>query len=248
MVAKILVVSNDLTVRDIVSRYISTQHYQVQSAADTESALANFDQFQPNLVILDDTLVDAASFKLCKFIKHRSNIPVLILTCKKTLQDKRKDFWRVCDDFLTKSFDIFLLELDLRIRTLLSRHLILNIPTAEIRVLTFNNLVIDPISREVILNNQKVELTTLEFDLLYCLANSLGQVWTREDLIRKVWNYQHVGNQRVVDIHIGNIRKKLTVVYPAYSCIKTVKGIGYKFEVPPTSDLETLTQVDRQLA
>jgi DNA-binding response OmpR family regulator len=190
-------------------------------------------------VIIDDNLPNAASQDLSKCLKHHEDVLVLMLTGRQALASKAKHFWRRCDDFLLKSFDLFLLELEWRIKALLERQWQGQVPASSL--LTVANLVIDPICREVAVSGQKVDLTPLEFDLLYCLANYPGQVWRREELIRQVWSCQHVGNPRIVDIHIGNLRKKLPGNSPA---ILTVKGIGYKLQTahPVSSVLNSVSE------
>lgn len=107
---------------------------------------------------------------------------------------------------------------------------------AEQQRLTFNKLSIDPIRREVTLANDLVPLTALEFDLLHFLAGHPGRVWRRAELIQKVWDYEYVGDQRVVDVHIGQIRKKIEIDTTQPTLIQTVRGVGYKFEPPETAE------------
>jgi DNA-binding response OmpR family regulator len=106
------------------------------------------------------------------------------------------------------------------------------ITTAEQKRLVFEKLMIDPVRREVALNNQPVPLTALEFDLLHFLASHPGRVWRRAELIQEVWDYEYVGDQRVVDVHIGQIRKKIEIDASQPALIQTVRGVGYKFESP----------------
>ena len=104
--------------------------------------------------------------------------------------------------------------------------------TAEQKRLVFEKLMIDPVRREVTLNSQPVALTALEFDLLHFLASHPGRVWRRSELIQEVWDYEYVGDQRVVDVHIGQIRRKIEVDTSQPALIQTVRGVGYKFECP----------------
>jgi two-component system OmpR family response regulator len=109
------------------------------------------------------------------------------------------------------------------------------VTVAEQQRLIFNSLAIDPVRREVTLNEDLVPLTALEFDLLHFLASHPGRVWRRAELIQKVWDYEYVGDQRVVDVHIGQIRKKIEVDTTQPAMIQTVRGVGYKFEPPPSA-------------
>jgi DNA-binding response OmpR family regulator len=115
------------------------------------------------------------------------------------------------------------------------------VTAAEQQCLTFSSLAIDPVRREVTLNGDMVPLTALEFDLLHFLASHPGRVWRRAELIQKVWDYEYVGDQRVVDVHIGQIRKKIEIDTSQPALIQTVRGVGYKFEAPQFEKGESAT-------
>jgi DNA-binding response OmpR family regulator len=224
MVSKILIASSDLGICSFVTHYLLEKNYEVRSIADPESASVACEHFKPDLVIIDDNLPDRTTEDLCQFLKTRTSTLVLRLTTTKSLEDNTKCLWQGCDDFMLKSFDAFLLELECRVKVLCSRRE--DVATTKTPILVADNLAINLICREVTVNKQKVALTTLEFDLLYYLANSPGRVWRRDELIQKVWHSNYIGNTRLVDIHIGNLRRKLN---SASALIQTVKGIGYKF-------------------
>lgn len=224
MVSRILIASSDFGVRTFVTHHLVKSNYDVLSIAEPESVSVACEHFNPDLVIIDDSLPNYVSEELQQLLKTSSSTLVLLLTTPKSLEDKKKGFSQVCDDFVIKSFNAFLLELEYRIKVLISRREDVTITKSP--VLVTDNLTIDLICREVTVDERKVELTTLEFDLLYYLANSPGRVWKRDELIQKVWHSEHIGNSRIVDIHIGNIRRKLN---SAAALIKTVKGVGYKF-------------------
>jgi DNA-binding response OmpR family regulator len=131
------------------------------------------------------------------------------------------------DDYITKPFS--LVELGARVGALLKRQRV--VQTAEQPSLTFGAMCIDPVRREVTLNEKPVSLTALEFDLLYFLASHPGRVWRRSELLQEVWDYDYVGDQRVVDVHIGQIRRKIEPDTGSPSLIQTVRGVGYKFEI-----------------
>jgi DNA-binding response OmpR family regulator len=230
MVSKILIASSDFGVRTFVTHYLLEKNYEVHSIADPESASIACEHFNPDLIILDDNLPERASEDLRQLFKTRSTALVLMLTTFKSLEDDSKCLWQGCDDFVLKSFDSFLLELECRVKALCSRQ---EYGTAtKSPILVTDNLAINLICREVTVNERKVELTTLEFDLLYYLANSPGRVWKRDELIQKIWHSNHIGNSRIVDIHIGNLRRKLN---SAATLIQTVKGVGYKFVASASS-------------
>lgn len=233
--AKILVVDDDPAVRNLVFRFLSKQDYQVESAEDGKSALAVFEQLNPDLVVLDVNLPDANGYDLCKEMQTRTGVFVLMLTSRSDEADKIRGFTEGADDYLTKPFSLG--ELEVRVGAILKRQR--PVTTAEQQRLSFNNLEIDPVRREVTLEHELVPLTALEFDLLHFLASHPGRVWRRAELIQKVWDYEYVGDQRVVDVHIGQIRKKIEIDTSQPAMIQTVRGVGYKFEPPPNAVLSS---------
>lgn len=226
--AKILVVDDDPAIRNLIQRFLSKQNYQVESAEDGKTALAVFEQFNPDLVILDVNLPDALGYNLCEQMQTMTKVFVLMLTSRADEADKIRGFSQGADDYLTKPFS--LAELEVRVGAILKRQR--SVSTVEKQRLTFDKLMIDPERREVTLNNQLIPLTALEFDLLRFLASHPGRVWRRSELIQEVWDYEYVGDQRVVDVHIGQIRKKIEIDVTQPILIQTVRGVGYKFEAP----------------
>jgi two-component system, OmpR family, response regulator len=226
--AKILVVDDDPAIRTLIHRFLSKQNYQMESAEDGKSAMTMFEQFNPDLVILDVNLPDSNGYALCQEMQSRTNVFVLMLTSRTDEADKVRGFAQGADDYITKPFS--LVELGGRVGAILKRQRI--VTTAEQQCLAFGNLMIDPVRREVKLNEDIVPLTALEFDLLHFLASHPGRVWRRAELIQEVWDYEYVGDQRVVDVHIGQIRKKIEIDTSQPALIQTVRGVGYKFESP----------------
>ncbi|MCY7407913.1 MAG: response regulator transcription factor [Alkalinema sp. CAN_BIN05] len=226
--AKILVVDDESAIRNLIYRFLGKQDYLVESAEDGKSALAMFESFNPDLVILDVNLPDVTGYSLCQEMQTRTNVFILMLTSRTDESDKVRAFSQGADDYITKPFS--LVELGARIGAILKRQR--TVITAEQQCLVFSNLVIDPVRREVKLNEDLVPLTALEFDLLHFLASNPGRVWRRSDLIHQVWDYEYVGDQRVVDVHIGQIRKKIEIDTSQPALIQTVRGVGYKFESP----------------
>ncbi len=226
--AKILVVDDDPSIRNLIQRFLSKQNYQVESAEDGKTALAVFEQFNPDLVILDVNLPDTIGYNLCQEMQNRTKVFVLMLTSRADEADKIRGFSQGADDYLTKPFSLG--ELEVRVGAILKRQRV--VTTAEKQRLVFDKLVIDPERREVTIDNQLIPLTALEFDLLRFLASHPGRVWRRSELIQEVWDYEYVGDQRVVDVHIGQIRKKIEIDASQPILIQTVRGVGYKFEAP----------------
>ncbi len=226
--AKILIVDDDPAIRNLIQRFLSKQKYQVESAEDGKTALAIFEQFNPDLVILDVNLPDTIGYNLCEEMQKRTKVFVLMLTSRGDEADKIRGFSQGADDYLTKPFGLG--ELEVRVGAILKRQRTVTAP--EKQRLSFEKLVIDPERREVTLNNQLIPLTALEFDLLRFLASHPGRVWRRAELLQEVWDYDYVGDQRVVDVHIGQIRKKIELDATVPILIQTVRGVGYKFEAP----------------
>ncbi|MEG4502940.1 response regulator transcription factor [Microcoleus sp. F8-D3] len=223
---KILVVDDDPAIRNLIHRFLSQQGYQVESGEDGQTGLELFEQLNPDLVVLDVNLPDTTGYKLCQEMQRRTGVFVLMLTARTDEADKMKGFAEGADDYITKPFS--LVEIGARVAAILKRKRI--VTPAEQQTLTFGELLIDPVRREVILGNQIVALTALEFDLLYCLASKPGRVWRRSELLHEVWDYEYVGADRVVDVHIGQIRRKIEPDANQISMIQTVRGVGYKFE------------------
>jgi two-component system, OmpR family, response regulator len=229
--AKILVVDDDPAVRNLIQRFLIKQNYQVESAEDGKTGLSMFEQFNPDLVILDVNLPDVIGFNLCQEMQSRSGVFVLMLTSRTDEVDKIRGFSKGADDYLTKPFGLG--ELEVRVAAILRRQRV--VTNAEQQRLVFDKLTIDSMRREVVINSEPIPLTALEFDLLYFLASHPAKVWRRSELIQEVWDYEYVGDQRVVDVHIGQIRKKIEIDPTQSTLIHTIRGVGYKFECAAAS-------------
>lgn len=231
--AKILVVDDDPAIRNLILRYLKQQNYEIQSADCGKTALDVFADFNPDLVILDVNLPDTTGFQLCQEMQKRTGVFVLFLTSRTDQADMLRAYGLGADDYITKPFHLDVLAA--KVAAILKRQR--TIVPAEKQTLTFGQLFIDPVRREVTLNNETVALTALEFDLLYFLASNPNKVWRRAELLEQVWDYDRsdVGDMRVVDVHIGQIRRKIEPDTSQPSLIQTVRGVGYKFETPTPS-------------
>lgn len=227
--AKILIVEDDPAICHLVARFLERKNYQIRVANDGKSALELFHHFNPDLVILDVNLPDTLGYYLCERMRGETDVFILMLTSRMDTRDKEQGFLKGADDYLTKPFDIE--ELEWRIGAILKRRRAV-IPI-DSRILIFQRLSIDPVRREVVMDGQAIPLTSLEFDLLYCLAREPGRVWTRAELIHRVWDFDYIGDNRVVDVHVGQIRKKIERDTTKPDLIQTVRGIGYKFIAVP---------------
>lgn len=224
---KILIVDDDVNIGNLISRFLQKKEYLVEYANDGKTAIEIFSQFKPDLVILDINLPDTLGYNLCTQMQNTSDVFVLMLTSRTDLEDKKKGFITGADDYITKPFDLE--ELEFRVQAILKRQR--TIKSCDGNVIAVDQLVINPETREVRVNDQVINLTTLEFDLLYFLANNPGKVWRREDLVTNVWDNNPIGDNRVVDVHIGQIRRKIEKDSNNPHLILTVRGVGYKFDI-----------------
>ncbi len=229
-IPKILIVDDDASVRNLIYRFLSRK-YQIEAAADGKTAMMLFEQLDPTLVILDWNLPDINGYQLCQDMQSRTNVLVMILTGRNDEADKIRALTVGADDFMTKPFS--LAEVEVRVEALLRRIRYIN-PSPSQRLI-FKQLEINPEGREVTLNDKLLALTALEFNILHFLASHPGQAWSRPELIQKIWGCDYVGDGRVVDVHIGQLRKKMEVDASIPEFIKTVRGYGYKFEPPENS-------------
>lgn len=226
---RILVVEDDTAIRNLIQRFLGSKTtYEVKSVGDGKSAIASFKEFDPDLVILDINLPDSNGYQLCRDMQAATNVCVLMLTSSTDQASKLRLLAEGADDYMTKPFDLE--ELAVRVDVVLRR--MRERTSLQEKSLVFGTLAIDPPRREVKLNGENVKLTALEFNLLHFLASHPGRVWTRIELIREVWGHEFVGDPRVVDVHIGQIRSHIEADTSQPTLIHTVRGVGYKFEAP----------------
>ncbi len=221
--AKILVVDDEESILNLVTAYLHQEGYQSYTAKDGPSALKAAQTYKPDLMILDINLPGMDGIELLTRLRRESDVYVIMLTAKSEETDKIIGLSVGADDYLTKHFSPR--ELMARIKAALRRLRVgTNLPQGEI--ITTNHLRLDPDSRQVWVDDEPVELTSTEFDLLLTLAEHRGMVLSREQLLEKVWGYDYFGEIRVVDVHLGHVRQKLG----QHHNITTVRGIGYRFE------------------
>ncbi len=227
---KILVVDDDIHICNLITRFLTQKNFELKFAREGKTALKIFTEFLPDLVILDINLPDILGYNLCEQMQQINNVYVLMLTSRIDVEDKKRGFNQGADDYLTKPFDIE--ELFFRVQAVLKRNRNNNnnkkFPSSK--PLQINNLTIDTEERTVAINNSLINLTSLEFDLLYFLATNPNKVWRREELMENVWKGSILGDARVVDVHIGQIRSKVELNPRQPSSILTVRGVGYKFQ------------------
>ncbi len=227
--ARVLVVDDDDTILTLLRSYLTREGFEVKEAADGEAALAAARTFRPDVVVLDVLLPGLDGLEVLRRLRAETDPYVILLTAKTEEADRVVGLELGADDYVTKPFSPR--ELVARIRAVLRRGRGRGEPPDH--ALVFRRLRIDPLRREVFRDGQPVALTTLEFDLLHALATYPGRVWTREQLIERVWGHDYFGDERVVDVHVKELRRKLgdDPAHPAF--IQTVRGVGYKFVDEP---------------
>ena len=215
---KILIVEDEPDIQELLCAYLQDAGYETAAAADGVEALSLFQARPFDLVLLDVCLPKIDGFGVCEMIRRQSQVPVVMLTALDEEADQLRGFGLDIDDYVTKPFSMpVLLE---KIRVILRR----NGRMAErADCLCYRDLVVNPDTREALLEGQPLELTTREFELLRLFLASPGRVFTREMLLSRIWGYDSYVEERVVDSHIKNLRHKLKRDY-----IETVRGVGYR--------------------
>ncbi|RIK58185.1 MAG: DNA-binding response regulator [Chloroflexi bacterium] len=225
MQQRILVVDDEAAVRTAVQAYLEREGYIVQTAADGPAALAAARPFRPELVILDIMLPQLDGLAVLRDLRRDSEVYVLMLTAKAGEIDKVVGLEMGADDYLTKPFSPR--ELVSRAKAILRRGR--GAPAGD-APLTFGRLRIEPDARRVWKAETEIELTPIEYDLLYVLARHAGVVLSRSQLIEQVWGYDYFGDERVIDVHMRRIRRKIEDDADNPALIVTVRGAGYRFD------------------
>jgi two-component system alkaline phosphatase synthesis response regulator PhoP len=218
--ATILVVDDEISIQELVKLYLEKEGFRVESAGSCKEALQRIDVVKPSLVVLDIMLPDMNGFDVCRELRQKADVPVLMLTARKDDIDKILGLEMGADDYLTKPFNPR--ELVARIRAVLRRTGSGQRPG---KLIETGNLRIDLARREVTIAGTPAKLRTKEFELLASLAQNYGIVLTRERLLEMIWETDYYGETRTVDMHINHVRDKITA---ADVEIETVRGVGYK--------------------
>lgn len=227
---RILIIEDEKKISDIVTLYLDKEGFAVDVAANGEEGL-QFMKESPDLIILDLMLPDIPGEEICKMIRERSNVPIIMLTAKSAEEERIRGLGIGADDYVVKPFSPR--ELVARVKALLRR-----VGPSKKDLLSFNRglLVLNPVRFEVRIGGKNVELTETEFRILLALSERPGIVFTREQLINMVQGYDFEGYDRTIDAHIKNIRHKLGEDPKKPVFIKTVYGLGYKFTGLPDED------------
>jgi len=224
---KILVVDDEPSITNLVSAYLKPEGYEVFIASDGNAGLKAARAFKPDLIILDVMLPSMDGIELLSRLRRESDVYVIMLTARTEETDKIVGLSVGADDYVTKPFSPR--ELVARVKAALRRIEKGSASGGERSVFSFQHLYMDVDARKVAVDENPIELTTVEFDLLKALAENHGRVLSREQLLEKVWGGEYFGEMRVVDVHLGHVRQKLG----RDDLITTVRGVGYRFEDAP---------------
>ncbi len=225
MSTKVLVVEDDERIRTAVRLALENEGWEVVEARSGEEALEIFPEADAHIVLIDIMLPGIDGFEVCRTVRRQSDIPVVMVTARDDTHDVVAGLEAGADDYLTKPFAPK--ELSARIRALLRR---VRIPTTELSNLDFGDLKILPDQGQVIVDKKAIHLTRTEFQLLIELASAPGRVFSRDELLERVWGRGYFGDGRLVDVHIRRLRKKIEPEDAKPRYVITVRGFGYKLQ------------------
>lgn len=225
---KVLIVDDDENIAELISLYLTKECFETRIVYDGESALSEVSSFNPNLIILDLMLPGIDGYQVCREVRKNNNVPIIMLSAKGETFDKVLGLELGADDYMIKPFETK--ELVARVKAVLRRY---NVPQPDTtpqpnsQCVEYPDLIINLDNYSVKYNGKIVEMPPKELELLYFLASSPNQVFTREQLLDNIWGYEYIGDTRTVDVHIKRIREKIKD-HNKWA-IDTVWGIGYKF-------------------
>lgn len=230
---KIMIVDDDNTIAELISLYLIKECFDTHIVNDGDLAISEFENYKPDLMLLDLMLPGMDGHQICREIRSKSNTPIITVSAKGEVFDKVLSFELGADDYIEKPFDPK--ELVARIKAVLRRcgnqkkEEPVPVPISNVKQVVFPDLDINLTNYSVTYKGASVEMPPKEIELLYFLASSPNQVFTREQLLDNIWGYEYIGDTRTVDVHIKRLREKL----PDHESWRlfTVWGVGYKFEV-----------------
>ena len=226
---KILIVDDDANIAELISLYLTKECFDTMIVEDGESALRAVDTFAPNLILLDLMLPGIDGYQVCREVRSSSSVPIIMLSAKGEIFDKVLGLELGADDYMEKPFDSK--ELVARVKAVLRRYKPAAAVPAKpaVECVEYPDLTINKTNYSVMYMGKNVDMPPKELELLYFLAASPNQVFTREQLLDHIWGYEYIGDTRTVDVHIKRLREKIKD--HANWKIATIWGIGYKFEV-----------------
>ena len=226
---KILIVDDDENIAELISLYLTKECFDTQIVHDGEEALQAFERSQPDLILLDLMLPGIDGYQVCREVRAKNQTPIIMLSAKGEVFDKVLGLELGADDYMEKPFDSK--ELVARVKAVLRRYrpaVQEKTETASVKKVDYPDLSINLTNYSVLYNGQNIDMPPKELELLYFLASSPNQVFTREQLLDHIWGYEYIGDTRTVDVHIKRLREKIND-HESWR-IATVWGIGYKFE------------------
>ena len=226
MDTKLLIVDDDPNICDMLKLYFENEGYMVKTANDGVDGVNTFKIYEPDLVLLDIMMPKKDGWQVCREIREISSKPVIMITAKGDVFDKVLGLELGADDFIVKPFDMK--ELSARIKAVLRRYSA-HSKTNDDEIVRFENLEISLQKYELKLKGKAIDIPPKELELLYFLASNCNRVFTRDQLLVKVWGFDYLGDSRTVDVHVKRLREKLEGVSDKW-VLKTVWGVGYKFE------------------
>ena len=230
---RILIVDDDYNIAELISLYLTKECFETKIVGDGEEALRVFPEFQPNLILRDLMLPGIDGYQVCRELRSTSQVPIIMLSAKGEIFDKVLGLELGADDYMIKPFDSK--ELVARVKAVLRRYQPpVQTPASSVteqhgNFVEYPDLIVNLTNYSVIYNGHSIELPPKELELLYFLASSPNQVFTREQLLDHIWGYEYIGDTRTVDVHIKRLREKIKG--NDKWALTTVWGIGYKFEV-----------------
>ena len=226
---KIMIVDDDRNICELLRLYIEKEGFETAIANDGKAAVQMFDSVNPDLMLLDIMLPELDGWQVCRELRKTMKMPIIMLTAKGETEDKVSGLEMGADDYIVKPFEVK--ELLARVHAVLRRTGDDGKPQSK--KLTFDKLVINLDSYELIVDGKKIDTPPKEMELLYHLAATPNRVYTRNQLLDEVWGFDYFGDSRTVDVHIKRLREKLEGVSDKWA-LKTVWGVGYKFEAEET--------------
>ena len=227
METKILVIEDEVSISESIKSFFETEGYDVKVAADGSEGISFFKMYDPDITVLDITLPKKDGWQVCREIRESSQKPIIMISTKGEVFDKVLGLELGADDYMVKPIDNK--ELSARIKAVL-RRCRTNTPQTDDEVIRFENIEISHEKYELKLKGKSVDIPPKELELLYFLSSNYNRVFTRDQLLDKVWGFDYLGDSRTVDVHIKRLREKLEGVSDKW-VIKTVWGVGYKFEI-----------------
>lgn len=226
---KVLIVDDDDNIAELISLYLTKECFETMIVYDGESVMGAVASFDPNLILLDLMLPGIDGYQVCREIRAKSNIPIIMLSAKGEIFDKVLGLELGADDYIMKPFDSK--EMVARVKAVLRRYQPAKpaVEAPSLKLVEYPGLIVNLSNYSVEYNGKALEMPPKELELLYFLASSPNQVFTREQLLDHIWGYEYIGDTRTVDVHVKRLREKIKDT--DQWGIATVWGIGYKFIV-----------------